>query len=233
MNKSFIILPNQGLYRYDYQNPPKNWENEYHSIVSKNGKVKNKVSLFFFFENKDTAILTAKRGIEQAKFNEFWLTTTMLTEAVNLLDLRGGSTFAMLHTIFSVDTNHITLNLTFTGMQDDSSKFEKLEELHMALMNTNTLNEEYISKWLELHKPFIYPTYPYSLLGQRLTDYDNGEIFKSFLISKGYDGYIFDESYGGSTICLINSNKLSPPQKFLWDNSMVFEWMKSYYHRQI
>lgn len=52
-----------------------------------------------------------------------------------------------------------------------------------------------------------------SLLGQRLTDFGNGELFKTMLSANGFDGYMWNEGNPIEvTYCLINSEKLSPPK---------------------
>lgn len=64
--------------------------------------------------------------------------------------------------------------------------------------------------------------YPFTLLGQLLTDYDNGREFKKVLVAMKLDGYIFDETLDANTICLLNSEKLSPPQYEFINNQELF-----------
>ena len=51
-----------------------------------------------------------------------------------------------------------------------------------------------------------------SMLGQLLTDFANGYVFKDILLNKGFEGYIFDEEQSSPTICILYSSKLSEPQ---------------------
>lgn len=53
------------------------------------------------------------------------------------------------------------------------------------------------------HRPHI--------LCQTLTDFSNGEYFKTILKEKGYEGYIFNENPDSNTFCFFNSDKLTPP----------------------
>ena len=61
--------------------------------------------------------------------------------------------------------------------------------------------------------------------GQLLTDFNNGIEFKNLLIGKGYNGYIFKESYTSPTYCVFDYSVLSEgafdiaiePLTSLWD----------------
>lgn len=60
----------------------------------------------------------------------------------------------------------------------------------------------------EINKFFFYNA-PY--LGQSLTDYENGILFKSILEEKNYEGYVFFENPESNTYCIFNSDKISDP----------------------
>ena len=48
-------------------------------------------------------------------------------------------------------------------------------------------------------------------LGQLLTDFGNGQHFKSLLQNAGFEGYVFMEQYASNTYCIFDSNKISLP----------------------
>lgn len=228
-----IISINTCLYRYDLTESPDIWDYSYHSweySVNISGTVsyKNQAGLLFFFESENVTIKTAEQALRRYGINEFWITKTFVNKTIELLDLRGGETLVILNNLVNKGIDVFNANLTVNGLQD-SVLLKSLKILYDYLMQTGEGGEEYKEKWLKLHEPFIYPRCPYGLLGQRLTDFNNGEVFKTLLLSKGFQGYIFDESYGGSTICLFSHNFISKPIKDKFDFEKLFEWNKKYY----
>lgn len=235
MNKSMNIPTGTSFYRYDLLEPPKIWDRSYHSleysINDADGFLqKNQSSLLFFYDSESTTIKTAERALERHNKTEFWLTTAYVDKPLQLLDLRGGATLVILNNLYINGIDVFNSPLSLTGLPE-SAPLKSLEPLYYHLMQNAIGGEDYNDKWLRLHEPFIYPGSPYSLLGQRLTDFENGEVFKSLLLENKYDGYIFDESFGASTICLMDSTKLSTPESIRFDMSRLLEWNKSYYLR--
>lgn len=221
------------LYRYDLMETPSEWDTSYHSIeyvVNENGHIihKNQSGLLFLFDSETVAIKIAEKALNRHGKTEFWLTRTFVKEPLRLLDLTGGSTLVMLANLFNHEIDVFNNGLTITG-RHNSPKMETIEPIFLYLMQNMVGGDEYNEKWLKLHEPFINPGNQYSLLGQRLSDFNNGEVFKTLLIANKYDGYVFDESYGGSTICIVDSSKLSNPVKEKFDSKKLFEWNKKYY----
>lgn len=230
---NYTIKPQRIIFRYDLQEPPKNWDSDYHSleyILDNCGEIshKNQANLLFFFDSEIAAIKTAEQALRRYKKEEFWLTKSVVNEPLALLDLRGGATLVILNNLYVNGIDVFNSPLTLTGLPE-SAPLKSLEPLYYHLMQNVIGGEEYNYKWLRLHEPFIYPGSPYSLLGQRLTDFENGEAFKSLLLENKYDGYIFDESFGASTICLMDSTKLSTPESSKFDKQRLFDRNKSYY----
>ena len=85
-------------------------------------------------------------------------------------------------------------------------------DLHKML---NSSNEQTIEESSHSIDEF-FGCYP-PLLGQTLTDFNNGPIFKSQLINKGFEGYVFMEEFYSNTYCLLDSNKISPPKHSIID----------------
>lgn len=230
-----IISEGFSLYRYDLTEPPTMWDNSYHSLeyyTKPNGEKtsKNQAGLLFFYDSESTTIKTAELAMKRHNKTEFWLTTASVIKHLRLLDLRGGATLVILNNLYVNGIDVFRSSLTTTGLKD-SDQLRTLESLYYYLMQNVMGGEDYNDKWLRLHEPFIYPGSPYSLLGQRLTDYDNGKVFKSLLLANNYDGYIFDESFGASTLCISDSTKLSAPESIKFDSPRLLEWNKSYYLR--
>ena len=48
-------------------------------------------------------------------------------------------------------------------------------------------------------------------LGQLLTDFGNGQHFKSLLQNAGFEGYVFMEELASNTYCIFNSDKNFTP----------------------
>ena len=235
MNRSMNFPAGTNFYRYDLLEPPKIWDRSYHSMeYSINGAdeilYKNQSGSLFFYNSESTTIKTAEIAMKRRNKTEFWLTTAYVAKSIRLLDLRGGATLVILNNLFVNGIDVFNSPLSITGLPE-SAPLKSLEPLYYYLMQNAIGGEEYNDNWLQMHEPFIYPGSPYSLLGQRLTDYENGEVFKSLLLAKKYDGYIFDESFGASTICLTDSTKLSAPESTKFDKARLFEWNKSYYLR--
>lgn len=235
MNKGILISEENTLYRYDLTEPPKAWDPTYRSVeYMGNDKVeilsKNQAGLLFFYDSESTTIKTAELAMKRHNKTEFWLATASVIKPLRLLDLRGGATLVILNNLYVNGIDVFRSSLTTTGLKD-SDQLRTLESLYYYLMQNVMGGEDYNDTWLRLHEPFIYPGSPYSLLGQRLTDYENGEVFKSLLLANKYDGYIFDESFGASTLCLTSSTKLSAPESTKFDRSRLLEWNKSYYLR--
>lgn len=233
MKQKLRIEKNTTFYRYDLVEPPMVWTSDYHSLeyaVADSGDIsyKNQSGLLFFYDSESTTIKTAERALERHNKTEFWLTTAYVDKPLQFLDLRGGATLVILNNLYVNGIDVFNSPLSLTGLPE-SAPLKSLEPLYYHLMQNAVGGEDYNDKWLRLHEPFIYPGSPYSLLGQRLTDFENGEVFKSLLLENKYDGYIFDESFGASTICLMDSTKLSKPESTKFDKQRLFDWNKSYY----
>ena len=56
-------------------------------------------------------------------------------------------------------------------------------------------------------------------LGQSLTDFGNGQVFKKLLLDKCLDGYVFMEEFSSNTYCVFSSDYISVPEHRLVDIS--------------
>lgn len=54
-------------------------------------------------------------------------------------------------------------------------------------------------------------------MGQSLTDFDNGEVFKEMLENNEFEGYVFMEDFISDTYCLLSSDKITAPEHEIID----------------
>lgn len=83
------------VFRYDLTLPPKIGDPDYRNIeylqLNIEGIQKNHAGFYFFFDNKDVALNTAKVACEKSRMNSFYLTHAEITRELKLLDLTGCS----------------------------------------------------------------------------------------------------------------------------------------------
>lgn len=208
------------LYRYDIVKPPTNWSGEFknpeYSQDIIDGYTKNDVGSYFFFSNEEVAINTAQEACRKRQLNGFYLTQTEVETNLKLLNLCGCSNTLMMVLLLHNVGIDIFNNKYKIYTHKDCPFLSELKDIIMynlgicespldrdaeKIQDNNLKINEYL-------KPFGYP---FTILGQTLMDYANGIEFKKELISKGFDGYCFDESIGGHTLCLLNADHLSNP----------------------
>lgn len=209
------------LFRYDLQKPPKNWDYNYrsneYSHLKIDGFQKNHIGFYFFFDNEVVMHNTAKVACEKSSVNSFYMTHAELTRELKLLDLTGCSNpLLMIQKLIDVgidilnDSYHIFCSIgtpSFSIIKD-----AVYYNLGIGIVSWERDVDMIQENTTEIQKYLSQSDCPYTILGQLLTNYSNGKIFKNELISKGFDGYCFDESVGGHTLCLLNSDDLSAPQ---------------------
>lgn len=101
---------------------------------------------------------------------------------------------------------------TFSIFKKDMEIFAQIVEDQNWYRNQE--KNEIVNKIIyKIEQHFIVNDYV-GLLGQRLTDLENGIPFSKLLQERQWDGYIFNEANrqeGTDTVCLINSNALNSP----------------------
>lgn len=93
----------------------------------------------------------------------------------------------------------------FISHQRECSFIELKKDFKLLSDNNPTIRLAVINK---INDFFYYRPH---ILCQTLTDFSNGEYFKTILKEKGYEGYIFNENPDSNTFCFFNSDKLTPP----------------------
>lgn len=224
------------LYRYDLAEPPHQWSIEHKNPEYQyNSKSKNQFGGFFFFNSLYQAVGTCKAAFDRYKreYQCAWLTECETICDVSLLDLRMELTIsATLLDLYKGgidifnDNFHVYSNkgpqITFSIFKKDIESFAQIVEVQEWYRNKekNRTVDDFIYK-IEQH--FIAND-NVGLLGQRLTDLENGILFSNLLRERQRDGYIFNEANrqeGTDTVCLINSDVLSSPKCQKYDNSKI------------
>ncbi len=223
-NLSYIEQGNF-LYRYDIIKPPAELTTTFVNpeySEERMGERKNQAGLFFFFSNEEVARNTAKVSIDRNGKDGYWLTEVKVKRNLLLLNLA-------LYVTQSVDIIDILLDegipvfdcgfvihegrnrkrldgvkqmygeylVALDGMRQATDDEESRRYTNLVFSLKAAIND-YIGA----------PLLPFAYLGQVLTDFENGSVFKSLLAEKKYDGYVFDESKGGHTVCLLNADDL-------------------------
>lgn len=227
MNCICSIEKGEIIFRYDLDEPPCCWDINYKSKEYNSNRFqhpKNMAGNFFFFSNEDvtknTALEALKRQVNQQMY---WFTTAKVNRDLILLNLCGGNVFQNILKMHELGLDIFSDNLKFYHIKDMKS-FSDLKEPFFEFKDyIKGCQIDDIERATELIKiiesPFRIEGCPFGLLGQILTDFENGLFFCKLLEDRGYDGYVFDESKGGHTICLRrdvvteNPSALSEPKK--------------------
>lgn len=209
------------LFRYDLEEPPQSWDvnyrNQEYTHINIDGYRKNHWGFFFFFDNENTMYNTAKIACMKLEYRKFYITQAEINKCIKLLDLTGCSDpLLMFNKLIEKDIDVLT-NKYHIYTSKDTPSFEILREAvnYNLGIDVNPLERDFEiirSNVTLLQRHLSCQGCPYTILGQLLTDFANGAAFKKELILRGYDGYIFDESEGGHTVCLLDSNGLGVPQ---------------------
>lgn len=222
--KKYILGKDKSLYRYDLVEPPKQWDDNYRNnqYLDINNISKNLTGFYYFFDNKETAILTGDSSIKDQN-RDVWITSTHPIRDLLLLDLRGGSTLVMLNILQILDPNFFNRGFTINGKQNDT-KIKTLEREIDNILIQDQPRDILENSFSKICYPFLEKGRAYSLLGQYLSDYENGNILKEILIEESLDGYIFDECDSSSTICLIDHKNLVCPITEKYNKETILNW---------
>ena len=210
---SIILEPGDRLCRYDLGTDLSvDWSTEYENpeyIGCEFGK-KNAIGAFFFYDKKTTAKKTLAQAIYNQKkkgniYNSGTITYCEVVNELNLLDLDSGliECSNIISFLVSIDANVIENKFV---NHHSNKPYSELQSVIVDIFSTDHIKR--INAADEINKFFFYNA-PY--LGQSLTDYENGILFKSILEEKNYEGYVFFENPESNTYCIFNSYKISDP----------------------
>lgn len=214
-----ILEPGDLLYRYDLgEKLDAEWLTDYSSpeySFSEYGP-KNKIGLFFFYNDISAAKNTLAQAVYNQKkigtiYNYGTITSCQVIDDIRLLDLETGlySCSDKIRFLHQIGLNVITerfYNYQFKRPYSElKDTFEDLLSTNksLSLAAENAINE-------------FFHNFP-PLLGQSLTDFDNGETFKEILENNGFEGYMFMEDFISDTYCLLSSDKITAPEHEIID----------------
>ena len=201
------------LYRYGLeQNYPDVWCSNIHNPEYNFDGFghKNQIGAYFFYNDENTAKRVLKVAIKRQEekgeiVEKVTLTTCTVLDDIVLLDL-------------------------FTGIERCSNMISVLRELNLNVLNGSFYNywrnkccteiecdlkllfsgnlEEKLEAAARIDNFFCNSP---SLLGQSLTDFENGDAFEDMLIRNHWEGYVFKEEESSNTYCLLAATKLTKP----------------------
>lgn len=218
--KDLIVLEkNDSLFRYDIGiNLPEEWSTGYHSkeytypgnVSQGAGLVKNKINALFFYSNEKTAkyvLEAAKTKLTLPPKTEATITNTTIQTDIPLLDLstdivRCSSLLGVLHELGIDVLSNSFINFSRKERPPFSTIKKDFDDLFSADLRVKLNAVNHIDD-------FFFGLLP--LLGQLLTDFDNGFVFREMLLTRGYEGYVFNEEPSSPTYCLFSPEKLSRP----------------------
>ena len=216
---SIFLEPGDKLYRYDLgEKLDAEWLTDYSSpeySFSEYGP-KNKIGLFFFYNDISAAKNTLAQAVYNQKkmgtiYNYGTITSCQVIDDIRLLDLEAGlsSCSDKIRFLHQIGLNVITE--LFYNYQ-----FKRLySELQNALEDLLSTDQSLSSAAENVINEFFYNFPP--LLGQSLTDFDNGEAFKEMLENNEFEGYVFMEDFISDTYCLLSSDKITAPEHEIID----------------
>lgn len=212
--KDKIILKNGDvLYRYGLgQDYPDVWCNSIHNLEYCFGQLgpKNQIGANFFYEDGNTAKRVLKAAIKKQEekgdiVEKATLTTCTVHEDIVLLDLFSGIERCSHMISVLKELNLNVVNNFFYNYQRNTFYTEIEHDLEL-LYSGNCTEKIGAAKRIDT----FFCNRP-SLLGQSLTDFNNGVAFKEMLIRNHWEGYVFKEEESSNTYCLLDTTKLTNP----------------------
>lgn len=212
-NNRVILEPGDTLYRYDIVDTlAKEWDSNYHNPEYSESiyGVKNDIGAVFLFDNKKVAKQTLSAAINRQRekgnvIRRATITTVCVIDDIKLLDL---STDIV--SCSNLISRLYDLEMDVTGMDlINYYRSVSFRTIHCDVINL------YSADWLKRMKSasnigkFFNCYCP--LLGQTLTDFQNGRIFKNELEKRQFEGYVFWENPSSDTYCIFSSSKLTKP----------------------
>ena len=145
-----------------------------------------------------------KKGIA---ISEATITEVAVQSDIVLLDLASGierctNLLSVLREINLDVINDSFINYSQTGYPPFSAIKKDFDNIYSNDYSVKNKAADIVEK-------FFFTLLP--LLGQLLTDFDNGFVFRKMLLEKGYEGYVFNEEPTSPTYCLFFPEKLSRP----------------------
>lgn len=217
-----MILPaHTPLYRYDLKEPPKEWSTSFHEYKYEGWGNKNIIGAFFFYDNIENCQSTCAN--EANYQGTYYLTKCETAREANLLCLCFEKMIRLLDVLYheGIDVFNSEMCTFSTGdARPLSNKSEEFER-YIKLVDKEQKSDKDCMKLLSLVNDITQYIEPsrgnanFRYMGQLLTDFMNGPIFKRYLSENGYEGYVFFEHDEGTpcvkTYCFFDQTLLSTP----------------------
>lgn len=214
--KYMITEIEKQLFRYDLKTPPDEWNVHFLSdeYNTKEFGHKNKANLFFFTDSRDIANQLGRNALMKPEFNqsEYFITSTQ-SRLLKLIDFTNSNNIYQMLCVLKDLNIDVLINDMKTFEEENNFLFLKPIFENAELETNSQLRLEFIEQ-LKVHSNSNFEDI--SLFGQRLTDFNNGVIFKKIVqeIYPDVDGYIWREfnDKRGFSYCLFDSEKLLPKE---------------------
>lgn len=217
-----IVKKGMALYRYDTIEPPTDWSKAYKSpFFQYDIGYKNAIGAFFLYDDRRETIRIWEIKVKEQNIQnpQLWITGACLTQDSIMLDLTSIVDVVNLYTtLYEMGIDIFRDNFYQNNENKPNESMSKIRKDVEFICKHRDKACEFMEKlkickgniWNFAHGYDDAEKLRYAL--QQLTDFDNGFIFKKILISQGYDGYIFKETYT-DTYCFFECTKLSMPER--------------------
>ena len=216
-----ILTTHTPLYRYDLKEPPTQWSVDFHEYNYGDRGYKNIIGALFFYDNIDDCIRTCQN--EHLFEGVGYFTQCQTIRELNLLDILTECMIRILDILYENDIDVLIPEISTYSYGDvrplSVIKHDFEEYVYLVNKQEKTIQESCTQLGLvNKISSYIEPQYgnnSFRYLGQLLTDFENGPIFKEKLKIKGFDGYVFYENDSGTpcvtTYCIFENTSLSSP----------------------
>lgn len=229
--KNTEILPiGTTLFRYNLTQPGDEWDKNYTSTEYHYHKmgVKNKIGALFFYDNMEYCCDVCYCALQKQSQKYAYLTSCKTNKELHFLDLRQDRVIDIIRILCENKLENVLSLMQFYKNDNDIIECNYIlndVKTFGELCNKNQPSFKDNCDILNIQKNidnFFHPTQQAdpircrSYLGQTLTDFCNGFVFKTALSKQGYNGYVFNEGNTthklySATWCIFESCNVSKP----------------------
>lgn len=204
--------------RYDIGRPPLNWDERFHNPQYHSDQFgeKNQIGAIFLYDNEQCAVDTGKVALEESEDSKkIFITLTQNIRDLRLFNIpRDARVSAIIYILDSLGIDVLTKDFSLKYYQKDHDTLMLSEVRNLCnRLNLSTNCVEKLQLGSSIGHFFCEESFGNRHFGQFLTDFNNGNHFKSMLVEHQFDGYCFVESQDGTrTICIFDKDNLIQPQ---------------------
>ena len=206
MLPELFLNENEHLYRYDISQPLDKWSDDFHSLeYTYPDKYKNQFGGYFFFRSEKHAQKIARKSLIKNNISQkgYWVTHAKVQKTLRLLNLLEYQTITAVfleffENNFDIFTEEFLVNPGVKVSPKMMVFKDMLQQAYLSMKNKKSKDNLLISPDIELLKQQVESHYQSNLnigyLGQVLTDFENGLLFKQLLLDNNFEGYVFNEA---------------------------------------